>query len=103
MSYSPVFPAAIDVPPLPYPLVQQPMVLRPPRNAYGEMWFQGEWDENDMYAWFPVPNPEYVMAAAVLGAGVMALMGKTANKSLVLGAAGGVALVTALSALTTRT
>lgn len=98
----PRFPGAINVRPLPYPLVQQPMVLRPAKQAYGAVWTSHDWDDDDLYAWVPVPRIRFVVASAVLGAAAMAVAGKTSNRSLVLGAAGGVLSVIAISAATTR-
>lgn len=102
MSYSPRFPAAIDVQPLPYPLVQQPMTLAPNRDAYGALWTATEWDEDDLYAWLPVPRTRYVLGAAIIGAAVMAFTGKDDPKSMIVGAAAGVVGIVALSGLTTR-
>lgn len=94
----------VDYRPLPAPLMQYPMTLRPtpPVNGYGALWYGEDWDEDDMYAWLPVPRSRFVIAGAILGAAAAAYRGSASARSLTLGAAAGVGAVTLLSALTTR-
>lgn len=101
MSYTSRFPTALDVRPLPYPLLQSPMVLAPSHTGYG-IWTDREWENDDLYGLLPVPRVRFVLASAVLGAGVLALMGKSDAKSLTLGAAGGVLAMIAVSGLADR-